>query len=86
MGEGLASMAKLKKKVNDKDQALALLEKITTHRKAIETLLESVDESFRMNHLKRSWNMISVACQSTQIAVSDARQDLALLRDLNKTK
>lgn len=86
MGEGLAAMAKLKKKVNDKDQALVLLEKITTHRKAIETLLESVDESFRMNHLKRSWNMISVACHSTQIAVSDARQDLALIRELNKTK
>jgi len=79
-------MAKIKKKVNDKDQALILLEKITSHRKAIETLLNSVDENFRMNHLKRSWNMISVACQSTQVAVSDAKQDLALLRSSNKSQ
>jgi len=86
VGEGVATMAKLKKKVNDKDQALVLLEKITTHRKAIETLLESVDESFRMNHLKRSWNMISVACQSTQIAVSDARHDLALICEQKKSQ
>lgn len=86
MGEWVASMAKIKKKVNDKDQALILLEKITSHRKAIETLLNSVDENFRMNHLKRSWNMISVACQSTQVAVSDAKQDLALLRSSNKSQ
>lgn len=79
-------MAKIKKKANDKDQVLILLEEITTHRKAIETLLDSVDENFRMNHLKRSWNMISVACQSTQIAVSDAKQDLVLLRDSNKSQ